>query len=558
MDNKKTITDKCFYTPSRQNVDKNKLNVPQNADATVVPEYKIADRIYQWTVDLREEHCPPSSYHKDIRSSRSLIHLGAGFGSVTIALVRYTEFDKVIAVELEKEYTDCLETNISVYDRVKDVSIANSDYTTWIDSEFSKHEDTPVIIDVQRVCSQDKFSNQTLLEQCQSLLAGPNTKAHSPLIILFYPTTYNFEFTPDTQTDIKKPIMKTFDNFTCVALVADRQSKLQAQRSTQRKDTTIPTVQDLNQWYTVWTTRNSDLKQRIEQFLGGKVYHEFKHVDSKYLSRKLGDYIIHERLNDKQIYQKIHSMLFTASRRQKSTLGESQERSDNRVQEITDMLFQNIRNFAPQSFVDVGCAEGSITAALGKDLKTKVENTHGCDVRNLSAHDGFVFSRISETDGVLPYEDASHPLVVCLMVLHHIPEPQKTLSEIYRILEPGGYLLIREHDCDPENLAMVLDLVHGLYSMSLKDPIEDPSFCETYFARYFSQEECIDMVTRTGFLQTTRPSKQRDEPHARKIRNPQRFYYALFQKPIDGIQDKLKYSEEDDGEPAKKRIKLTE
>jgi SAM-dependent methyltransferase len=45
-------------------------------------------------------------------------------------------------------------------------------------------------------------------------------------------------------------------------------------------------------------------------------------------------------------------------------------------------------------------------------------------------------------DIALPDEDAD--LVVCLGVLHHIPNVTHVLSEFARILSPGGYLILRE------------------------------------------------------------------------------------------------------------------
>jgi ubiquinone/menaquinone biosynthesis C-methylase UbiE len=42
----------------------------------------------------------------------------------------------------------------------------------------------------------------------------------------------------------------------------------------------------------------------------------------------------------------------------------------------------------------------------------------------------------------LPYEDESFELVVGHAILHHLPEPESALREAYRVLAPGGELLI--------------------------------------------------------------------------------------------------------------------
>jgi SAM-dependent methyltransferase len=46
--------------------------------------------------------------------------------------------------------------------------------------------------------------------------------------------------------------------------------------------------------------------------------------------------------------------------------------------------------------------------------------------------------------GDLALPDASADLVVCLGVLHHIPNVSHVVSEFARVVEPGGYLIVRE------------------------------------------------------------------------------------------------------------------
>ena len=46
--------------------------------------------------------------------------------------------------------------------------------------------------------------------------------------------------------------------------------------------------------------------------------------------------------------------------------------------------------------------------------------------------------------GVMPFEDASFDLIVCLSVLHHIPNVSTVVREMHRVLKPGGMVLLRE------------------------------------------------------------------------------------------------------------------
>ena len=42
----------------------------------------------------------------------------------------------------------------------------------------------------------------------------------------------------------------------------------------------------------------------------------------------------------------------------------------------------------------------------------------------------------------LGIRDAAFPVVLCTEVLEHLPEPQRAIDEMYRVLEPGGQLLL--------------------------------------------------------------------------------------------------------------------
>ena len=47
----------------------------------------------------------------------------------------------------------------------------------------------------------------------------------------------------------------------------------------------------------------------------------------------------------------------------------------------------------------------------------------------------------------MPLEGEQYQVVTCNMSIHHYPHPQNALNEMYRILKPGGYLLLNDMDC---------------------------------------------------------------------------------------------------------------
>jgi ubiquinone/menaquinone biosynthesis C-methylase UbiE len=48
----------------------------------------------------------------------------------------------------------------------------------------------------------------------------------------------------------------------------------------------------------------------------------------------------------------------------------------------------------------------------------------------------------------LPFADASFTALVCTTALHHFPDPQRSINEMARVLEPGGRLVIGDASRD--------------------------------------------------------------------------------------------------------------
>ena len=96
--------------------------------------------------------------------------------------------------------------------------------------------------------------------------------------------------------------------------------------------------------------------------------------------------------------------------------------------------------------LEVGCGAGKFSKRLlraGADLKAIDVNKKFID--KLQGHSSEAFDLCSVTD--LSYKAGSFDRVIMFDVLHHLPDDDayaKALSEITRVLKPGGYAIIWE------------------------------------------------------------------------------------------------------------------
>jgi SAM-dependent methyltransferase len=106
-----------------------------------------------------------------------------------------------------------------------------------------------------------------------------------------------------------------------------------------------------------------------------------------------------------------------------------------------EFLLANVR--AEERALDLGCGTGDFTAELARSGASAVgvEVAEAALARAHARHPSFDF-RLAPIDGPLPLEDSEFDLVWCSEVIEHVADTARWLSEVRRVLAPGGRLLL--------------------------------------------------------------------------------------------------------------------
>lgn len=115
----------------------------------------------------------------------------------------------------------------------------------------------------------------------------------------------------------------------------------------------------------------------------------------------------------------------------------------NKLEKVMDRRLEKIG-----SFLEVGCGSGFMLLNLAR--AGYVDKVYGCDIskgiinkckKNAELLDLEVDLRQADAEN-LPYKKNYFDMVGAHAVLHHLPYVEKALKEFYRVLKPGGFLII--------------------------------------------------------------------------------------------------------------------
>jgi SAM-dependent methyltransferase len=214
--------------------------------------------------------------------------------------------------------------------------------------------------------------------------------------------------------------------------------------------------------------------------------------------------------SDKQIYVKLRTLLKQ----------ENKAEQKGRTQKMANYIFNLC--CCPQRFLDYGCGNGAITKELQQRWNVSATDAFGADI--FPHHfDEFHYIQIDENspDPLASLPSESIDVIVCSMSLHHVKCVEHVLREFRRILTTKGRIVVREHNCQTTRFAQFLDIIHGLYSLVLTEPVEKADFCESFFSAYKSRQEWNRLFAQFDFIEVNYMCLKKHPMHA---------YYSVFGK----------------------------
>ena len=96
---------------------------------------------------------------------------------------------------------------------------------------------------------------------------------------------------------------------------------------------------------------------------------------------------------------------------------------------------------------DLGCGTGEVAAALAPAVRRVIAVDDSAAMLSAARRRVRALDNVDVRRGrleALPIEDAALDAATCVLVLHHVPEPELAIAEAARVLRPGGRFLVTD------------------------------------------------------------------------------------------------------------------
>ena len=113
-------------------------------------------------------------------------------------------------------------------------------------------------------------------------------------------------------------------------------------------------------------------------------------------------------------------------------------------------ILEELEALRPARLIDIGCGPGGFLSAVQKrfpEIRLSALDLSEEMVRETAQRLGPAAAATAGDAEHMPLESGQYDAVTCNMSIHHYPHPQDAVNEMYRILAPGGTLLLNDMDC---------------------------------------------------------------------------------------------------------------
>jgi ubiquinone/menaquinone biosynthesis C-methylase UbiE len=132
---------------------------------------------------------------------------------------------------------------------------------------------------------------------------------------------------------------------------------------------------------------------------------------------------------------------------------------------IRKSFVKNLKKYnAKGTIVDIGCGPGYLlqmvakefpeNSLIGVDISEEMVEKAKANFKSTSYEKRVAFKQGSSTH--LPFDDGTQDFIISTLSLHHWIEPQAAFREIYRVLKPGGQMLIFDFRRDTRRMFFYL------------------------------------------------------------------------------------------------------
>lgn len=168
-----------------------------------------------------------------------------------------------------------------------------------------------------------------------------------------------------------------------------------------------------------------------------------------------------------------------------------------------DVLLRHLK--ASPRWLDIGCGHQFLPDWAwipNKELLRSLPRIVGTDVNQegLKQH-VFLKERVQSDASCLPFRSGSFDLVTANMVMEHVPDPEKVLNEVRRVLAPTGVFLCHTPNRSSPLVAVASRIPQGQKNQLIgffEDRSEDEIYPTVY--RFNTLEAITSIGARAGFL----------------------------------------------------------